>query len=556
PLSGDARALLDRLRTGSDPIPGSTGGSTPSATHASRFLMQATFGPVPEEIEEVRELGFSAWIDEQIALPPSYLTPYIEEIKADAANGRFDRTYDYNEGSSFVTGRNFTTPWARNAVGAKDQLRQRVAFALSQILVISRRDARLEEKPEAMTDYYDMLIEHAFGSYEELLLKVSLHPAMGWYLTSVGNQKADPSIPRYPDENYAREIMQLFTLGLWELNPDGSRKLDSQGEPIPTYETADITELARVFTGLYYDAPYGWGGGGWDESHFLKPMVMFHDRHDFDTKTLLNGFIIPKREPSDHNGMQDVKDAVANLVKHPSTAPFISHRLIQFLVTDNPSPAYISRVSTVFSDDGSGKRGNLAAVIKAILLDPEARDQTIDVNFGKVREPVIRTMHLGRLFELAKTHPDFVWWNSESTYYDYSFQEPLYAPSVFNFYTPEYQAPGPIRARGLVSPGFQIVDTYSSISFPNLIWDYLYRGFVSSWNGPRFPLDYSDSLLAAGDLDVLIDRLDLLICTGNMSTRTRSILKTSLSDPELKAQDRLAVAIWTTINSPEGATQR
>jgi uncharacterized protein (DUF1800 family) len=518
--------------------------------------MQATFGPIPEEIEEVRKLGIEAWIDEQMTIPPSYLKPYIKEIQADAANGRLDRSYDYNEGSSYVTGQNFTTPWARNAVGADDQLRQRVAFALSQILVISRRDSRLEEKAEAMTQFYDMLVEHAFGSYEDLLLKVSLHPAMGWYLTSIGNQKADPSIPRYPDENYAREIMQLFSIGLWELNPDGSRKLDPLGEPIPTYDTADITELARVFTGLYYDSPYGWGSAGWSESHFLKPMVMYADRHDFDAKNLLNNFIIPARDPSDMNGMQDVRDAVANLVRHPSTAPFISHRLIQFLVTDNPSAAYISRVSSVFVNDGSGKRGNLGAVIRAILLDPEARNQNLDDNFGKVREPVIRTMHLGRLFELAKAHPDFVWWNSESTYYGYSFQEPLFAPSVFNFYTPEYQAPGDIRSRGLVSPGFQIIDTYSSISFPNLLWDYLYRGFVSGWNGPRYPLDYSDSLLAAQDVDTLIDRIDLLVCTGNMSVRTRSILRTTLADPELTPQDRLAVAIWTTLNSPEGATQR
>lgn len=555
-LSGDARALLDKLRTGTDPTAGSTSGSRPSAVHASRFLMQSTFGPIPEDIDKLREVGFSAWLDEQMALPPSYLKPYIKQIQADAENGRYDRTYDYNEGSSYVTGRNFTTPWARHAIGAEDQLRQRVAFALSQILVISRRDSRLEEKPEAMTDYYDMLIEHAFGSYEELLLKVSLHPTMGWYLTSVGNQKADPSIPRYPDENYAREIMQLFSIGLWELNSDGTRKLDIEGEPIPTYETVDITELARVFTGLYFDAPYGWGGGGWQESHFLKPMVMYEDRHDFEAKSLLNNFIIPAREPSSANGMQDVRDAVANLVKHPSAAPFISHRLIQFLVTDNPSPAYVNRVSAVFTDDGSGERGNLGAVARAILLDPEARDQTVNENFGKVREPVIRTMHLGRLFELNKAHPDFVWWNSESSYYEYSFQEPLYAPSVFNFYTPEYQAPGDIRARGLVSPGFQIIDTYSAISFPNLLWDYLHRGFVSSWNGPRYQMDYSSSLLAAEDVDTLIDRIDLLVCTGNMSARTRSILRSTLSDPELTPQDRLAIAIWTTLNSPEGATQR
>ncbi|MEP4079738.1 DUF1800 family protein [Haloferula sp.] len=554
-LSGDARALLDRMRSGDDPAAGSPASNRPSRVHASRFLMQSTFGPTLDEIDRVRDIGFDAWLDEQFALPPSYFTPYIKQIQQDAASGRFDLTYDYNESETGVItigDLNFTTPFARNAIGAEDQLRQRVAFALSQILVISRRDDRLGNKPEAMAQYYDMLIRHAFGKYDELLLEVSLNPSMGWYLSSVGNEKADTTIPRFPDENYAREIMQLFTIGLWELNSDGSRKLDTFGEPISTYTNDDITELARVFTGLYYDAPYGWGGGGWEESHFLKPMVMHPERHDFDSKTLLNGLVVPAREPTAENGLQDVRDAVLSLTRNPNAAPFISRKLIQFLVTDNPSPAYLSRVSSVFASTD----GDLGQTVRAILTDSEARSAPIDDNFGKLREPVIRTMHLGRLFEVMTAHSDFVWWNSASNYYDYSFQEPLYSPSVFNFFTAEYQAPGDVRDRGLVSPGFQIMDTYSSISFPNRLWDYLRYGFISSWNGPRYPLDFSDTLLVADDLDALIDRIDLLICTGNMTPRTRETLKTHLSDPDLTSEDRVAVAVWTVMNSPEGAIQR
>jgi uncharacterized protein (DUF1800 family) len=556
-LSGDALALLDRLQ-GSAPTGGSPGTSTagtPSPVNASRFLMQSTFGPVPEAIAELRQLGYQGWIDRQLALPPSYLTPYILQIKADAAGPRIDPTYNYNELDSFVFGNNATTPFARIAIGAPDQLRQRVAFALSQILVVSRRDANLEEKPEAMTRYYDTLVRHALGNYGDLLLDVALHPAMGHYLSHVGNQKADPSIPRYPDENFARELMQLFTIGLWELHPDGSRKLDALGEPVPTYDNGDITELARVFTGLYYASPYGWGGGGWADEHFTRPMVMYPERHDFDAKTLPGGFVVPARDESEANGMQDVRDAVDALFHHPNTPPFVSRQLIQFLVTDNPSPGYIRRVQDVFVNDGGGTRGNLAAVVKAILLDPEARAQAVDVAAGKVREPVIRTMHLGRLFKLAETHPDFVWWNWTENYYGASKQEPMNSPSVFNFFTPVYQAPGEIRNGGLVSPGFQIVDTFSSISYPNLLWDYLHDGFKSAWDW-QFPLDYSATLLLAENPAALVDHVDLLVCAGSMTARTRGILLTALANPALSQKERVALAVWTAMTCPEGTIQR
>lgn len=556
-LHGDALALLERMQ-GAAPAggpPGSSTPATPSTTNAARFLMQATFGPVPQDIEQVRTLGYAGWIDQQIALPQSTLTPYIKRIKADAEGPRIDPTYNFNDMDSYVYGNNFTTPFARNAVGGEDQLRQRVAFALSQIVVVSRRDANLEDKPEGVANYYDMLGRHALGNYGDLLLDVALHPAMGWYLSHAGNQKADPSIPRYPDENFARELMQLFSIGLWELNPDGSRKLDEHGEPIPTYDNGDITEMARVFTGLYFAAPYGWGGGGWEDDHLTLPMVMYPERHDFGVKHIPGGFTVPAREESAENGMLDVKDAVDAIFRHPNTPVFVSKQLIQFLVTDNPSPAYIKRIQDVFVNDGSGQRGNLAAVVKAILLDPEARTLPASNTYGKLREPVIRTMHLGRIFKLAETHPDFVWWNWTENYYGATKQEPLNSPSVFNFYTPVYQAPGEIRNAGLVSPGFQIVDTFSAISFPNLAWDYLHRGFASSgeWN---FPLNYSGALLLADNPAGLVDHMNLLVCAGSMTTRTRGIIVSAISNPALTSKDRVALAAYLAMCAPEGAVQR
>ncbi len=557
PLSGDAVALLERMQGSAiaGGSPGTTTPGTPSTTNAARFLMQSTFGPVPEDIARVRSLGFSAWIDQQIALPPSYLRPYIKTIKADAAGPRVDRTYNFNELDRFVFGNNVTTPFARNAVGAPDQLRQRVAFALSQICVVSRRDANLEEKPEGVAHYYDTLTRHALGNYGDLLLDVALHPAMGWYLSHAGNQKADPSIPRYPDENFARELMQLFSIGLWELNPDGSRKLDLHGDPIPTYDNGDITELARVFTGLYFVSPYGWGGGGWDDSHLTLPMVMYADRHDFGAKLLPGGFIVPAREATEANGMQDIRDAVDAIFRHPNTPAFVGRQLIQFLVTDNPSPAYVKRVHDVFVDDGGGIRGNLAAVVKAILLDPEARSQPLSASYGKVREPVIRTMHLGRLFKIAEAHPDFVWWNWQENFYGFAKQEPMNSPSVFNFYTPVYQSPGEIRNGGLVSPGFQIVDTFSSISFPNLMWKYLHQGFTSAWEW-NYPLDSGDTLVLADNPAGLVDHVNLLVCAGSMTTRTRGILLAAVSNPALTPKDRVALAVWLAMCCPEGTIQR
>ena len=557
PLSGDAAALLEKVQ-GSSPSGGTSGSSTPGApspVNASRFLMQSTFGPTPEDIAKVRQLGYEGWINEQLALPPTFHTPYIAEVKRDAAGNNIDPTYNYSDQDKFLFGNNATTPFARAAMGGEDQLRQRVAFALSEILVVSRRDANLEERPEGITHYYDTLLRHSFGNYGDLLLDVAMHPAMGTYLSHAGNQKADPSIPRYPDENFARELMQLFTIGLWELNPDGSRKLDVHGEPIPTYDNGVITELARVFTGLYFDSPYGWGGGGWADEHFTKPMVMYANRHDFDAKKLPHGFVVPPREATESNGLQDVRDAVDALFRHPNTPPFVSRQLIQFLVTDNPSPAYIQRVQDVFVNDGTGKRGNLAGVVKAILLDAEAREQPLSPTFGKVREPVIKTMHLGRLFRLAETHPDFVWWNWTETYYGFSKQEPTNSPSVFNFYTPVYQAPGEIRNAGLVSPGFQIVDTYSSISFPNLIWEYLHRGFRSSYDW-WYPLDYSGTLLLAENPAALVDHVNLLVCAGTMTARTRGILLNAVSQPSLAMKERVALAVWTAMTCPEGAIQR
>lgn len=560
-LSGDYLNYLELLHGSSKNggLPGGTSSASPSKRSAARFLTQASFGPTMAEIERVRSLGYEGWIDDQLTKTPTLHSKYIEQIKADHNGPRADQSYDADPNSPTVGGSNITTSFARAAISGEDQLRQRMAFALSQILVISRRDATLENKPEPMANYYDIFVRHGLGNYRDILKKVAYHPCMGWYLSHVGNQKADLTIGRFPDENFAREVMQLFSVGLWQLNPDGTRKLDNMGEPIPTYGNAEITELAKVFTGLWYDSEWGWGSGGWAEDHFMRPMVMHAEHHDFESKTLLGGFVIPARSQSEANANKDIEDALNHLFNHPNTPVFISKQLIQFLVTANPSPAYVQRVQSVFVDNGQGVRGDLAAVAKAILLDDEAREVRFSASnetFGKLREPVIRTMAMARAFGLGETHPGFTWWNPYTLYAGLSFQEPMNAPSVFNFYKPSYQAPGVIRDAGLVSPVFQIMDSYSSISFPNLMWDYLGTGFRSGWQNHRYPMNFAEARKAAASNESLLDHMNLLLAAGNMSARTRSVILNALATPNLSEDERILLAAYLTMMSPESATQK
>ena len=534
-------------------------GNTPSTTtphDAARLLLQSTFGPTMTDIEKVRSMGIGAWITDQIETQPAtHHRDYIEKIMADFDGPRTKlKHYSYNALSDVVNGNNVQTSFARAAISGPDQLRQRTAFALSQILVISRRDAGLKNRPLAVSKFYDRFIDQAFGNYYDILLDVSLDPCMGLYLSHVGNQPPDLALNRFPDENYAREVMQLFSIGLWELNNDGTRKLDSLGNPIPTYTNSQITEMARVFTGLWY-GKNPWGSGGSQDNDFLVPMEMFADQHDFSEKILLNDFVIPARPVSQANGLQDIRDAIRSLVEHPTCAPFISKGLIQFLVTSNPTPAYVERISNIFIDNGSGVRGDLKAVVTAILTDPDARDPGIAAgeNFGLLREPVIRTMHLARLGKINRSG-EALWW--DNTFLEETFQAPYSAPTVFNSYRPDYTPPGALDAANLDGPVFEITNSYTAVSVPNTLWDIIDDGFERG-NSYQFTPDYSDLLPYAQNHEALIDNLNLLVCGGSMSATTRTKIKTALDaiDPD-DHSGRVRLAIYLAIMSPEGAIQR
>ena len=552
-VSGDraafAHALAGTLPGGSSPH-----GITPG--QAARFLQQATFGVTTEGIHRVRQLGYEAWLDEQINNSGwTSHRAYIESIYADLRGPRLDDAYE-NDGGTSVGGINTNSAFARAAIAGNDQLRQRVAFALSQILVTSRRDANLQGRPLGMSDYYDIFTRHAFGNYRDILGEVALHPAMGRYLSHIGNQKPRPEINQFPDENFARELMQLFTIGLWELNDDGTRKKAPNGAFIPTYGNANITELSRVFTGLWFQGRW-WGSGGWTDEEMSVPMQMFPDKHDFGQKVLLGGFVVPARPASVENGLADIADALDSLFLHPNTPPFVCRQLIQFLVTSNPSPAYIGRVSAIFRNNGSGKRGDLAAVVRAILLDPEARDSRWShgsPSFGRLKDPVQRAMAVARAGKMQR-HQRLVWWDYGGFYED-ALQEPGYSPSVFNFYRPDYRPPGLLTQNQLNGPAFQITNSYSSIAFVNRLWENTSDGFELGGRY-EFEPDYSELLALAGDPDALADRVNLLFCGGMMSAATRDNIldileQTPSSDPLLRAQ----LAVFVAATCPEGAVQR
>jgi uncharacterized protein (DUF1800 family) len=533
-------------------------------SQAARLLQQASFGVTPLELDRARRLGFAGWINDQITnQPPTLHRPYIEHVYANFQAGGTDHGYvaAMSLGDIAVDANNCSTPFARGAIGGPDQLRQRMAFALSQIVVVSRRDPALLIKPLAVMDFYDIFVRNAFGNYYDILREATFHPVMGRYLSHVGNEKAHPEINQYPDENYAREIMQLFSIGLWELNPDGTRKLDGLGQPIPTYHNADITELARVFTGLWFPGQ-AWGIGGGMDKENLRPMQMWPARHDFGSKKLLRGFVVPERLATPQNGVRDVEEAVWNLFQHPNTPPFICKQLIQFFVTSNPSTNYLARVAAKFVDDGTGRRGNLGAVIRAILLDQEARDPIwclSRADFGRLKDPVQRAMAMGRAVQLMN-YPDLVWWNF-GQFYVSGLQDPTAAPTVFNFYRPDYQPPGLLTDAGLMGPAFQITDSYTAIAFPNKLWEIADQGFVfANMNSSySFPAEYSELLELVDDPPALLDEVNLLFCGGFMNYQTRDQIISALSmiaPFDAGGMARVKVAVYLAATCPEGAVQR
>jgi len=472
------------------------------SAHAARLLHQASLGPTYEEILSAQGLSAEEWIDAQMQLPITYHVDYLENYP--------DRDYPRQI--------NRIDAWWKASINAPDQLRQRVAYAMSQIFVVSDFNNSLANEPKGMVSYYDMLLENAFGNYRDILETISRSPIMGKYLDHLGNEKADEERNIRPDENYARELLQLFSLGLEELTLNGLVKKDENGQPIPAYTQADIEGFAKVFTGWTFGASEFWGRPSNNHSILMSPFEAYHSTAE---KHLISDVVIPANTDAETS----LKIALDTIFAHPNIAPFISKQLILKLITSNPSPSYIERVAQVFKDNGQGVKGDLSAVVKAIYLDPEARQFAAPLAyFGKVREPLLKQMQLWRVFK-AKSLNDRYYTSNLSLQFG---QGPLQSPSVFNFYQPDHQ-PQELSGSMLVAPELQIANDAYVINTLNTHFDEMSRRVAERYdelNENYVYLYMGDDLelLANFGLNAVIDKYDTLFFAGAMSQDMRNAI--------------------------------
>ncbi|MFL6193553.1 MAG: DUF1800 family protein [Thermoanaerobaculia bacterium] len=522
------------------PAPPALPPGPPALEDAARFLLQATYGPRPGEAEALQLRGFTSWLDEQLALPTaSHLAAYDELV----AQGE--------EAEPGLVRESFF----EQAVQGPDQLRQRMVFALSELFVISDRDAELRNNPASMAAYLDLLARNAFGGFRELLEAVTLSPAMGFYLDMAGSSRAIPEQGLNPNENYPREILQLFSIGLYELHPDGTLHLDAANQPIPTYDQEVVKGLARAFT--------GWTLGGQDQSvprrffrpqrNFRIPMEPWEAFHSTDEKRLFPGVVLPAGQ----GARTDLEQALDAVFLHPNVGPFVCRFLIQRLVTSNPSPAYIYRCGQKFADNGAGVRGDLKAVLKAILLDYEARSATIAArqDAGHPREPAVRLAGLLRTLDAEPRNGRWRFFSRLDREGLSTGQTPLRAPTVFNFFEPGYALPGEIARAGLVSPEFQIATETTILGSANLILTVLGG---AGRNGP-VRVDLAPFLPPQAPNDeALLDRIDVLLFGGSMSDATRGILRIALADPGFPrtGDQRVLTLLWLASLAPESVVQK
>lgn len=472
-----------------------------------RFLEQATWGPTPALIEHVRRIGYEQFLEEQFAAPASsYPTLPLYPTTRDTAacpNGSACQRDNYTlyplQNRFFV-----------NALYGEDQLRQRVAFALHQIIVVSGVEVT---QPSWMAPYLQVLDRHAFGSYRQLLDEITRNPAMGNYLDVNGNTRTRPN------ENYAREILQLFSLGTIRLHPDGTPQLDESGNTMPTYTQEQVNAFARVFTGWRF-APAPAPG----VPNYIDPMVVNGAQHDTGAKTLLNGVTLPAGQTT----VQDLNDALDNIMEDPNVAPFVSRALIQHLVTSNPTPGYVARVASVFNGSGTGIRGDLRAVVRAILLDPEARGNAKpDPAYGRLRHPAQFIAGLLRAFDARSADGNGLsdgYLNPQSVNMGMDVFRP---PSVFSYFSPGTVVPGSGGVRG---PEFGLFTTSTALRRANFVNTMVFGRIAVSANAPAgTSLDFGPLLPLAPSPGTLVDALDSLLLHDTMSPEMRASIVSAVS---------------------------
>ncbi|MFN3303059.1 MAG: DUF1800 family protein, partial [Roseateles sp.] len=544
-------------------VPAATAPATPAQHAASRLLQQASFGPTLAEVDRVVQLGHAAWIDQQIALP------FVPDMVA-AVQARYDLGDAYRPG-----GVNYTPNWVGQrfwaaAANSPDQLRRRMGFALHKILMVSQADSNLFNHARAYAQYLDTLNRHALGNYRDLLEQVALSPAMGIYLSHMRNRPEDAVSGRMPDENFARELMQLFTIGLHELNADGSPKLNSSGQPVETYTNSDVMALSMVFTGWSWAFPDGqlteqnfrYGrpdlSAAADQRIDTLPMKAYPGLHSTREKRLFSGKPHAIVIPAGGSAQADLKAALDALFNHPNVGPFISRQLIQHLVSAHPSPAYVARVASVFNNNGKGVRGDLAAVARAILLDSEATQPPAG-SVGMLREPVLRVSHWMRALQASSASGQY----AIDSDLEALGQRQLYAASVFGYFRPGYVPPNTVfSAEGITVPPMQIVNEATTTQWVNLAQRMAGGGL--GWTGSQrdvsAQLQPLADMVAAGQLAAVVDRLNLLLYAGRMSAD----LKQDLMDAMISVSgvdatshlNRARVALFVALASPEYLVQR
>jgi uncharacterized protein (DUF1800 family) len=501
----------------------------PTEKEAQKFTAQAMLSPQPADVASIQQNGFNAWIDAQFAIPQS--------------KSRWQWLVD--AGFNVIANQNSQVGFDQvvwmKLLTSPDELRQRMTLALSQIIVIGIDGLPIQFRQFAAANYFDILEENAFGNYRTLLEKITASPAMGSYLTYRGNQKADAS-GRVPDENYARELLQLFTIGLYELNLDGTLKLVN-GKPDETYGQDDISNLARVFT-------------GWDYANNVNttadrnalPMALTASRHSPEAKVFLG-----KTIPAGTDGVTSLKMALDHIFAHPNVAPFVGKQLIQKFVSSNPSPAYVQRIAKVFNDNGSGIKGDLKAVLKAILTDVEATTASTSATSGKLKEPLLRFIQWAKAFGATTNAaaPVDQWKiGNLSDPASKLGQSPGRSPSVFNFFRPGYVPPASQFATlNLTAPEFQITHESSVVGYLNFMQSSIINGV-----GDVKP-NYTPWLSKTTNTTALVAELNTLLAAGALSATTQSSIATAVASlanvTDADKTKRVQAAIFLVMASPE-----
>jgi uncharacterized protein (DUF1800 family) len=536
---------------GGTPSGGGGGASPPPAASMSepdavRLAKQASFGPTKPLVDQIVGAGLNGWLDQQLAATGSSYSDLTTRVaprdQCNLLTGAAAAACNRDFMSSIPVAMRFYS----NAMQRPDQLRQRVAFVLSQILVASDVEVRSTAGQATLNQIF---IDNAFGNYRDILLAVTQNPYMGDYLDMANSSRTAPN------ENYAREMMELFTMGVNRLNPDGSVLRDASGAAQPNYTATDVKEIARALTGWTFSTLGGAPINNRNQTDFSRPMIVNAAIYDTGAKSFL-GTTVPAGAAQSAS-LTAVVDAVFN---HASTAPYISKQLIQHLVTSNPSPGYVSRVTAVFANNGSGVRGDLRAVVRAILTDAEARgDAKTGASDGKVKEPVLLTTAIGRL--LGFTSDGYAFTTRDAALG----QSPFRAPSVFNFYPPDYPLP---QGNGLLSPPSKLITTATVISRHNLVYDWTVNGETRNEYAVQTGIAGATGTQpnwsaweALTDVNALIDRINLLMLNNTMTASQRAALLSAVNtvtnaDPAIQARRRAQTAMYIVGTSPAFQTDR